>query len=659
MGYEEFARERQKLKEGKDIVRSNKDICDISIDLLKNEYENGVQMGVSTGIHQLDDTLKYLRGTQNCYTGYPNEGKCLAKGTLVIMYDGSKKKVEDLKPGDLLMGMDNTPRKILSTCKGSERMYEIQQNTSDNYIVNKSHILTLKRWNSRKSKYEIKDIPLKKFISYTKETQKKHKGFKSRIEYPEQKNNIHPYLLGVWLGDGDKREPLIYLGEKKKEVVSEIFEINEQNKYGEISISNGNKKRTCKKYYFKKVLKNNLKELNLISNKHIPNSYKIDSIKNRLLLLAGISDTDGYYTGNTLEIVQKRKKLIFDIKEVADSLGYKTNIVEKIVKGVIYYRLNIMGKLSDIPTKRLKMKDARNLLTGIKVNPLGEGEYYGFVIDGDHRFLLGDYTVTHNTTFTLYLMVVKSLFDNWKWCFWSPEMKSATFYNGKVQVHYNDLINEIIEIITGKTVYKQISEKYKIERVGLNEYIKHAEWVKKHFICLDPKNNHIDHIYDLLLRTYEKEGFDGVLIDPFKNVRMDEGGREDQKLDALFSRFKNLAVETNCVMNWIAHPRSKVERLKDDQKMPCDQYMLSGGAAWDNNMDGIYSVLRPNSHIEPNDTSVHFYNLKQRKQKFTTKKGMYPFINYNQKIQRYIFNGNDPLDKQNTEFKPLTEFNLF
>lgn len=35
--------------------------------------------------------------------------------------------------------------------------------------------------------------------------------------------------------------------------------------------------------------------------------------------------------------------------------------------------------------------------TGFTVEPIGEGDYYGFTLDGDGRFLLGDFTVTHNT----------------------------------------------------------------------------------------------------------------------------------------------------------------------------------------------------------------------------------------------------------------------
>src|SRR5262249_19796792 len=35
--------------------------------------------------------------------------------------------------------------------------------------------------------------------------------------------------------------------------------------------------------------------------------------------------------------------------------------------------------------------------TGFVVEPIGVGDYAGFALDGDGHFLLGDFTVTHNT----------------------------------------------------------------------------------------------------------------------------------------------------------------------------------------------------------------------------------------------------------------------
>ena len=74
----------------------------------------------------------------------------------------------------------------------------------------------------------------------------------------------------------------------------------------------------------------------------------------------------------------------------------------------IYYRTYIHGKgLEEIPVKcprkkgspRKQIKDVLN--TRIKIEKLGIDDYYGFEIDGNRRFVLGDFTVTHNTVMSL------------------------------------------------------------------------------------------------------------------------------------------------------------------------------------------------------------------------------------------------------------------
>src|SRR5437762_5424984 len=41
-------------------------------------------------------------------------GKCLKKGTPILMFDGTIVRVEQLQVGDLLMGPDSKPRRVLS-----------------------------------------------------------------------------------------------------------------------------------------------------------------------------------------------------------------------------------------------------------------------------------------------------------------------------------------------------------------------------------------------------------------------------------------------------------------------------------------------------------------------------------------------------------------
>ena len=51
--------------------------------------------------------------------------KCLGKDTGVLMFDGTIKKVQYIKKGDLLMGDDSTPRKVLEITRGFGKLYKV------------------------------------------------------------------------------------------------------------------------------------------------------------------------------------------------------------------------------------------------------------------------------------------------------------------------------------------------------------------------------------------------------------------------------------------------------------------------------------------------------------------------------------------------------
>jgi hypothetical protein len=157
-----------------------------------------------------------------------------------------------------------------------------------------------------------------------------------------------------------------------------------------------------------------LRKYNLLNNKHIPHVYKCNSRDIQLELLAGLIDSDGSLcVGGGYDIIQKNETLLDDIIFLARSLGfaaYKTKCQKSCMykgekKTGTYYRTTIHGEgVEYIPVKlerkkANKRKQIKNVLnTGIKVIPLEEDEYYGFQIDGNSRFLLGDFTVTHNTS---------------------------------------------------------------------------------------------------------------------------------------------------------------------------------------------------------------------------------------------------------------------
>ena len=62
-----------------------------------------------------------------------------------MMFDGTIKVVEDVKKGEMVMGPDSKPRKVLSTTRGISELFEVNQTSGMTYVVNDEHILSLKK----------------------------------------------------------------------------------------------------------------------------------------------------------------------------------------------------------------------------------------------------------------------------------------------------------------------------------------------------------------------------------------------------------------------------------------------------------------------------------------------------------------------------------
>lgn len=372
--------------------------------------------GIPTGIPNLDSFLKHKGVPKRKLAAViapPGRGKCLGKGTLVLRYDGRRVRVEDVREGDLLMGPDSTPRKVLSTTRGRSPLFKIKPTKGRPWVCNDVHVLTLRHGSTR----EIVDIPLDEYLEKGADFKHRFKQFSVGVDFPKQEPlPIDPYFLGVWFGDGHKALTGVRVSKPDPEIRKVMCSVALQFGYHvhtSVDARTGCPTHsivgtdTCGVGRSNKLL--DLMRSIVGPNITIPKQYLTASREDRCEFLAGLLDTDGHLHYGGYDIVQKRKDYAVAIAFLARSLGLRAGIRRKYVNGEPYFRVKICGDCSFLPMRiprkkappRNQIKDVTQ--TGFSVVPLGEGDYFGFTLDGDGRFLLGDFTVTHNTATLVHL----------------------------------------------------------------------------------------------------------------------------------------------------------------------------------------------------------------------------------------------------------------
>lgn len=349
---------------------------------------------------------------------------CHRKGQKILMFDGTLIPVEQINVGDRLMGPDSTPRTVLSLHRGVQEMVEIIPTKGDPWVVNLDHMLTLARtqkksgnWGGLKkySKiFEEKDVSVRDYLGWSKSQKNQHVLFRKPVEFqPTDTTTIEPYFLGILLGDGCVLDR-VGVTNADSEVVREVHA--QADKYGLVVRTDGPEK-TAPSYRLvgasgkANPISDLLREMGLFDcnsgDKFIPHEYKTASREERLELLAGLLDTDGHFYGNCFDYVSKSKMLAEDVTFLARSLGFAANMKpcrKKAQTGVwgTYYRVILSGHTDTIPVrieykKATARKQRKNVLhVNFKTRNLPPEEYFGFTLDGDHRYLLDDFTVTHN-----------------------------------------------------------------------------------------------------------------------------------------------------------------------------------------------------------------------------------------------------------------------
>lgn len=232
------------------------------------------------------------------------------------------------------------------------------------------------------------------------------------LELPNIELPIDPYVLGVWLGDGHSADSKITQANEK------VWEEIERRGYtlgNDVSQNGSGKAQTRTIFGMLKDLRN----LNLIKNKHLPDLYLFSSYEQRLDVLRGLMDSDGYFHKKRRRFVMNTSKKWQSeaIKKLVSSLGFKATEIEttNYLNGRKFEGWNCNFNTDGTNPFLCRNQD-------IEINVTTESNYKNIVscelvdtiptkcieVDSEsHTYLYGTgFTVTHNTN--------KDLFKNYK-----------------------------------------------------------------------------------------------------------------------------------------------------------------------------------------------------------------------------------------------------
>lgn len=248
--------------------------------------------------------------------------------------------IADLQEGNIIFDKDGNPTKILHKSEiHYNPCYKITFDNGKSIIADHEHrwLVSFKKNKSKKRPdgYEHIVMTTEQIYDYLNNLEERRSDLIPKILNPKPLNcmakdlPIDPYLLGVWLGDGSKATGLITQA-KGSPIWDEIkrrgYEISENDQH------NPDRENVEMRTVY--GLRTELKKLNLLMNKHIPDIYQRASFEERLDLLRGLMDTDGYFH-------PKRKRFVMstgqkwqrdEIIKLLATFGIKTSTFEVVKK---------------------------------------------------------------------------------------------------------------------------------------------------------------------------------------------------------------------------------------------------------------------------------------------------------------------------------------
>jgi phosphate starvation-inducible protein PhoH len=354
-------------------------------------------------------------------TGQAGSGKAQPLDALIQTRNGPI-KMGDISIGKKVLTPSNKEATVIGVFpQGEEEVYKVTFSDTTSTECSLPHL-----WNVRATKQgyneKFKTLPLSKIKEDLEKGKKYSIPITEPIEYNALDLKIHPYLMGILISEGLFTGNNVsfstsdeYILDKIKTLLPDTDILTKCSDKWSYRIKR--KLRNNKETITKSILKKYELLGKLAISKFIPDDYKYGSIEQRVLLLQGLFDGDGYVpkqNGKNIQYHTSSKQLKDDIIEIINSLGgtvkvsqkyptYTYNGVKKKSENIAYtiYVKIIDFELVSLPRK----KDLLNPITKYmptrvieKIECIGKKQTQCIAIDSEDKlYMTNNYIVTHNT----------------------------------------------------------------------------------------------------------------------------------------------------------------------------------------------------------------------------------------------------------------------
>ena len=599
---------------------------------------------MTTGALATDRILKLpTEGRLIVVTGWPGAGKAMALDTLVPTPTGWT-TMGELRDDDEVYSADGSITRVLKAhpVMHNRSCYKVVFNDETSFTCDAEHLWLTHTAAARTSEQNQKKNRDGREELKLRGTDQRHRrvlptamttrDIAKTLKVPDGPNNplrfnhsitiassitgrgswplkTKPYTFGAWLGDGHKYSAALF---------SADAEVPEEIRKDGYDVRKGNGKDPVAWYI--QGLKPQLRADGVLFNKHIPSACLRAPTEDRLALLQGLMDTDGYAAANgSAEFCSMNSALAESVLELVRTMGIKAmlrrgratlNGKDCGEKHRVCFTTS--GEVFRLPRKRdraaaqprLKSRCGNRII--VSVEPTESVPVRCISVDHpSHLYLVGEeFVPTHNTVWLRYVMVHTARHHGRRWAVFSPEMQP-----------WEQFAAECAEVYSGKPFYPTPG----VDSMTETEIGEAGDWLsgKVTMLVCDAEDQAptLEWIMERARATVLRDGVTDLVIDPWNEVDLLRTERqvETEAIGRALQRLKAFGQRHGCNVWIIAHPAKPPPLKPNETRGAPGLYDLAGSAHFANKSDLGIVVNSP----VPGFADLHL--VKARFRRFGTK----------------------------------------